>query len=277
MSCSVKTLLAQSARKTVSVNGTVIGHDDISREAQNHPAPTPIAAWTAAARALVVRELLLQEARRRNVEARPASDGEGRRETEEEALVRGLVEESVAIPTPDEATCRRYYESNRGRFKSATICEASHLLIAARRDQPAGYAAARKRAEQLLARIADDPAQFIRLAAAHSDCPSGASGGNLGQLTPGDTTPEFEAALATLQPGEVTGSLVETRYGFHIIRLNRRIEGRELPFEQVKERIAAYLSDRARRTAIAQFLARLAARAEVKGVDLPTPAELRVS
>jgi peptidyl-prolyl cis-trans isomerase C len=261
----------------VSVNGTVIGHDDISREAQNHPAPTPLAAWTGAARALVVRELLLQEARRRNVEARPASDGEGRRETEEEALVRGLVEESVTIPTPDEASCRRFYEHNRGRFKSAEICEAAHLLIAARRDQPAAYAAARKRAEQLLARIADDPGQFVRLAAAHSDCPSGREGGNLGQLTPGSTTPEFEAALGSLQPGEVTGSPVETRYGFHIIRLNRRIEGRELPFEHVKERIAAYLSDCARRTAIAQFLARLAARAEVKGVDLPTPADLRVS
>ncbi len=277
MSCSVKTLLAQSARKMVSVNGTVIGHDDISREAQNHPAPTPIAAWTAAARALVVRELLLQEARRRNLEARPASDGEGRRETEEEALVRGLIEACVTTPAPDEESCRRYYERNRGRFKSGEICEASHLLVAARRDQPAAYAEARKRAEQLLARILGDPSQFAGLAAAYSDCPSGARGGNLGQLVRGATTPEFEAALASLQPGEVGRSLVETRYGFHIIRLNRRIDGCQLPFEAVKERIAAYLTARARRTAIAQFLARLAARAEVKGVDLPTPAELRVS
>ena len=46
------------------VNGVIVRHDNIAREAQNHPAPTPIAAWTAAARALAVRELLLQEARR---------------------------------------------------------------------------------------------------------------------------------------------------------------------------------------------------------------------
>jgi peptidyl-prolyl cis-trans isomerase C len=277
MSCSVRTLLAQSQRKVVTVDGAPIRHDDISREAQNHPAPTPIAAWTAAARALVVRALLLQEARRRNIDARPMTDGEGRRETEEEALIRGLVEAQVATPSPDEASCRRYYEHNLARFRSGEICEASHLLIAARRDQPAAFAAARKRAEELLSRILDDPEQFVGLAAAYSDCPSGPRGGNLGQLTRRTTTPEFEAALSSLKPGETTRSLVETRYGFHIIRLNRRIEGCQLPFEHVRERIAAYLTDRARRTGIAQFVARLAARAEVKGVDLPTPADLRVS
>ena len=59
MSCSIKAQLA-GARTKVSVNGIVIPHDLISREAQNHPAKSPVAAWTEAARALAVRELLLQ-------------------------------------------------------------------------------------------------------------------------------------------------------------------------------------------------------------------------
>ena len=96
----------------MSVNG-VVAHDDISREAQNHPAPKPIAAWTAAARALAVRELLLQEARRIGLDAQPLADGEGRTETDEEALIRALVEREVTTPAPDEAACRRYYEHNR--------------------------------------------------------------------------------------------------------------------------------------------------------------------
>ena len=80
-----------------------------------------------------------------------------------------------------------------------------------------------------------------------------------------------------MAPGEITAEPVATRFGHHVIRLDRRIEGRQLPFELVRERIADYLVDRARHTAIAQFVARLAARAQITGVDLPTTADLRVS
>lgn len=277
MSCSLNTVAAGARRVPVTVNGVVIAHDLISREAQNHPAPAPAAAWAAAARALAVRELLLQEARRLDLRTAPLTDSEGRRETEEEALVRALVEAQVATPTPDESSCRRYYERNRARFRSADIYEASHILIAARHDQPSAFAAARERAGRLLALLLREPEQFIGLAAAHSDCPSGRSGGNLGQLTVGATTPEFEKALLALQPGEMTSALVETRYGLHIIRLDRHVPGSELPFEAVHERIAAYLAERTQRLAIAQYIARLAAGADVSGVDLPTRADLRVN
>jgi peptidyl-prolyl cis-trans isomerase C len=276
MACSVRSAIAGAARVPVTVNGVAIAHDLISREAQNHPAAKPIDAWQAAARALAVRELLLQEARRLGLRPAPIADADGRRETEEEALVRALVESRVATPEPDEASCRRYYEKNAGRFRSPTICEASHILIAARRDQPAAYTAARERALALLARLAEKPELFVELAVAYSDCPSAKSGGSLGQLTPGATTPEFEKAMAALAPGEIGKPPVETRYGFHIIRLNRRIAGAALPFEAVRERIAGYLSERSRRLAIAQYVARLAAGAEIGGIDLPTPESLRV-
>jgi peptidyl-prolyl cis-trans isomerase C len=276
MSCSAKSVLADSPRTPVTVDGVTIPHDAIAREAQNHPARTPLAAWTAAARALVVRELLLQAARRSGLEPQPATDAEGRRETEEEALIRGLVDSQVEVPAPDEDSCRRYYENNRARFRSADIHEASHILLAARRDEPA-FAAARERAVMLLAYLAREPHRFAEIARAHSDCPSAAAGGNLGQLTKGATTPPFEQALAQLEPGEITKQPVETRYGLHIIRLDRRIPGGLLPFEAVRERIAEYLAQRAHRIAVAQFVARLAARAEVTGVDLPTPGDLRVN
>mgnify|MGYP001222997950 CR=1 FL=1 len=277
MSCSAKGLLAQDLRKVVSVNGVVVRHDEISREAQNHPARTPIAAWTAAARALAVRELLLQEARRIAVDTEPLNDGEGRTETAEEASIRALVEREVSTPTPDEAACRRYYQQNLRRFRSADLYEAAHILIAARAGDRAAYAAARTEAEALTAALRDAPERFAEFALAHSACPSKAVGGNLGQLSPGDTAPEFDAALSAMTPGEMTTEPVASRFGHHIIRLDRKIEGCQLPFEQVRDRIADYLVDRARHTAIAQFVARLAARAEIGGVDLPTTADLRVS
>jgi peptidyl-prolyl cis-trans isomerase C len=80
-----------------------------------------------------------------------------------------------------------------------------------------------------------------------------------------------------LNPGEMTTLPVETRYGFHIIRLERKIAGEELPFEIVREKIAGYLGERAHRTAVAQYIARLAARANIEGVALPSPADLRVA
>ncbi|HXF54407.1 MAG TPA: peptidylprolyl isomerase [Hyphomicrobiaceae bacterium] len=275
MSCSARSNLP-GQRKVVSVNGVVIAHDAISRETQNHPAPTPLAAWTAAARALVVRELLLQEAQRLGLVASPSTDGAGRREAREEALVRQLVEREVATPDPDEAACRRYYESNKARFRAPDIYEASHILIGARRDEPDAFASARERAFALLSHLQAEPARFAELARAHSDCPSAASGGNLGQITERTTTPEFEQALLRLQPGEMTRAPVETRYGFHIIRLDRHIPGQALPFEAVRERIAQYLEERSRRLAVAQYIARLASRAQIGGIDLPTPAALRV-
>jgi peptidyl-prolyl cis-trans isomerase C len=128
----------------------------------------------------------------------------------------------------------------------------------------------------LLQVLVHEPHRFAELAAAHSACPSASSGGNLGQLTKGDTTPEFEQTLLNLEPGEMAKAPVETRYGFHIIRLDRRIPGRELPFAPVRERIAHYLAERAHRTALAQFIACLVARAQITGIELPTPTDLRV-
>ena len=119
------------------MNGIAIPHDAISREAQNHPARTPAEAWTAAARALAVRELLLQKARCLGLLPHPVTDADGRHETDEEALIRGLIDAEVTTPESDAASCARYYERNRDRFRSPDIYQASHILIAARRDTAA--------------------------------------------------------------------------------------------------------------------------------------------
>jgi peptidyl-prolyl cis-trans isomerase C len=81
--------------------------------------------------------------------------------------------------------------------------------------------------------------------------------------------------LPRLQIGEISAPL-QTRYGWHVVRLDRHIAGALVPFELVHERIAAYLAERSQRLAIAQYVARLAARAAVTGVELTSPNELRV-
>jgi peptidyl-prolyl cis-trans isomerase C len=255
------------AMPPVSANGVTISRKAIAAEVQNFPARNPAESWTAATRALVIRELLLQEARRLDVPVEQRTDADGRVETAEDALVRALVQCEVSVPQADEETLRRFYHNNRCRFTSPPLWEADHILVAARRDDSEGFAAAREKASVLAAALAKEPNRFAELARAYSGCPSATLGGSLGQIGPGDTTPEFEEALTALAPGEIS-ALVETRYGIHLIRLRRRIEGRQLPFEAVRQRIEAYLHEHVRRQAAAQYIALLIARAEIRGIAL---------
>jgi len=176
-------------------------------------------------------------------------------------LIRELLEQR------DEATLRRFYDNNRRRFVTTPLYEADHILVAGRYDDGVAAAAAREKAARLAALLVEAPERFPDLARAHSDCPSAALGGSLGQIGPGDTTSEFEAALRTLAQGAISPP-VETRYGVHLIRLNRHIEGRQLPFEAVRERIADYLDAHVRRQATAQYIALLIGRAEIRGIAL---------
>lgn len=274
-SCSVSAV-PNGPRTAVKVNGVVISRALISREVQNHPSPTPIAAWKAAALALVVREALAQEAQRLDVQARPIADGAGRRETQDEARMRALVEREVNVPEPTEEECRRYYEGNPARFRSPEICEAAHILFTAPRAEASAYAAARLQARSALGELGARPELFADLARLYSACPSGQIGGSLGQITTGQTTPEFERALAAMRPGEIAPEPVETRYGVHVVRLDRRIGGLVLPFDLVRARIAAYLAEAVRRRAQAQYVARLLASARIEGIEVPTPGELNV-
>ncbi len=115
-------------------------------------------------------------------------------------------------------------------------------------------AAARGSATALLGELRQRPQSFAAAAALHSACPSSQQGGNLGQIGPGQTVAEFEAALRRMVPGLVHEEPVETRYGFHVVRLDRRI--------------AEYLDEAVHRRALQQYVSILAGRAQVTGVDL---------
>lgn len=253
----------------ISVNGVEIAGDAIAREAQNHPSSGGAASFAAAAQALVVRELLLQEARRLDVAAKPRQLAVGLRETAEDALINALIAREVTVPAPDAESCRRYYDANLSRFRTPDLFEASHILLAAAPGDAPPRHAARSRATQLAAMLRDDATQFEALAQLHSACSSAAQGGNLGQIGPGQTVAEFEDALNKLAPGEISAP-VESRFGFHIICLTRRIAGEQLPFAQVHSRIAAYLEQRAEHAALHSYVRWLGLRARIEGIEFET-------
>jgi peptidyl-prolyl cis-trans isomerase C len=260
--------IASPPATAVRVNGQEISSATITREIQNHPADSPRAARESAARALVVRELLLQEARRCGLHGEQQDLGEGQRETREDALVRELLDKVLDLPRPSEDECLRFYKNNLKRFRSPPIWEPAHILVSYRVEDTKAKDDAKRLANQLAAVVCQHPDRFEDFARTHSACPSREQGGNLGQITPGQTTPEFEQALEHMTPGTITEEPVETSYGYHVIRLERRVDEQTLPFESVREKIADYLADSVFRRAVRQYVSLLAGQAKIEGIDI---------
>lgn len=249
----------------VKVNGVEIPEEAIAAEMQYHPATSRDAAYIQAAHALAVRELLLQQASRLGPDRR-VFDAESS-EIADDARIRLLVEQEVITPQADEPACKTYYENNRHKFKTQVLLEASHILLPARPDDVSARREARQQADVILAELERSPDVFEQLARVHSACPSGKEGGSLGQLTSGQTCEEFERQAFCLPQGLCPKPL-ETRYGYHIVRIDRRVEGKSLDYQLVSDKIARYLDERVQRKALSQYIHYLAGEAEIEGIDL---------
>lgn len=253
----------------VVVNGETIPSAAIAAEAQNHTAPRgkPGIAWRKAAQALAIRALLLQEAKRRGLTPDPLELAPGRFETDDEALIRALLDEALVIEPVGEEAVRAEWEKDPARYRSAPLWDVSHILCACDPRDEAERAATEARAVALLARL-DGDAKGFAAAARESDCGSKASGGHLGQLGPGDTVPEFEAAVRTLTEGAVTPAPVLSRHGWHIIRLNATAPGQVLPYDTVRPKIAQAMEKANWARASRDFVESLGQGAQISGASL---------
>jgi peptidyl-prolyl cis-trans isomerase D len=115
---------------------------------------------------------------------------------------------------------KAYYEQNAARFGDPEERRASHILIRADRDASAAdRAAARAKAEQILAQVRQSPSEFARLARELSQDPGSAElGGDLGFFAPGMMVKPFEEAAFALEKGQIS-DVVASDFGFHIIRV----------------------------------------------------------
>ncbi len=250
----------------IRVNGRAISDEEIAREVQYHPAATLEQAKHEAAVALVVRELLLQEAAALGMEPDRAAQPEVE---PEEGLINRLLERELDLPEVDEDACRRFYDGNSDRFRSPDIFEASHILFAAPPDDGEARVAAHAAAEATLAELARDPGAFDPLASERSaDTSTAGQGGRLGQITPGQAPPELEACLYALRPGQICPRPVETRFGSHVVRLDRAERGRVLPYEMAREKVAASLSAQAWSIAVRRYIQTLVGKARIEGISL---------
>ena len=249
----------------ITVNGVAIPHDHVLREMQYHPAESADHAMQQAAQCLVLGELLRQQASRCGLPDISAGSAE--------QVVDVLLNEQVITPKATDPECRLYYQSNPGRFTTSPLVAARHILLAAPPQDPGARDAAQALARQLIVQLLENPEAFSILAAEHSRCESAKVGGDLGQLSRGQTVPEFERHVFGAPVGLVQRP-IETRYGFHVVQIDLSIPGKLLPYELVSERIENYLNEKVRRKAVAQYLQVLVSQADIQGCDFGVSASL---
>ena len=187
-------------------------------------------------------------------------------EDEIAAGIEALLDREVALPSPTEAECRRYYDAHPERFTSGDLVFARHILFQVTPGSRLGPI--REQAESTLAQLVAAPEEFAACALTLSNCPSGRQGGNLGQIGRGDTVPEFEKVLFRLDAVGLLPELVKTRFGFHIVAVDRSIPGDVPPFEAVRERVAEKLRSDVEERALQQYVSILASQAKIVGAHI---------
>jgi peptidyl-prolyl cis-trans isomerase C len=170
----------------------------------------------------------------------------------------------VKAPTMEEM--KAYYDSNPEDFRQPEQIQASHILVQlAQTDTDAQKAEKRARAGKILADLKGG-ADFAQTASQFSDCPSKRDGGNLGYFRRGQMVPAFETAAFALKVGEMSG-VVETNFGYHIIKLTDHKPARDVSFEEAQRDISGYLTDQAKQQAIGSYLQTLRGAAQIEYGD----------
>ncbi|GAN67758.1 peptidylprolyl isomerase [Acetobacter orleanensis] len=248
---------------SIFVNDTEIRDHAVQAEMPFHKAASVQAQWQEAVRALVIKTLLLDEARKtfptENIDF-----------SDEETVIQALLEQAVKVPTPTESELERWYASNHAQSEEPAM-HIRHILIYADKSLPGSLDAAQKRAQEILEYLQGNPQDFEQFAARYSECPSASRGGDLGVVREDDLLIEFRKALKETKDGAFCSELIETRYGVHMVQLLKRFsEERTNPVrqEEEKQKIKTFLEDTSWKQGVQNYIAVLASKARIKGFDL---------
>ena len=233
-----------------------------------HPAGANLDAEALRQRACT--ELLRQEAIKAGLlDSSDAAQTDGSTSEAASCAVEQLLEQQLQVEGPSEEACRRYYDAHPAAFVHGERVRLRHVLFAV--TPGVDVKLLRLRAEALLIelRCADDGGQAFGAAARQwSNCPSGASGGDLGWLTRADCAPEFAREVFGATEIGVLARLVHSRFGLHVVEVVAREAGERPAFEVVRSAAAQSLRQQTWVNALRQYLQVLAGAAHLEGVDM---------
>ena len=170
---------------------------------------------------LIGNKLLLLDAKRNLLEAEPAFK-EQLAKLKDNLLASYAAEKAISAVSVSDKEARDYYEENKDKFNQGETVNASHILVDSE-----------EKALELLAKIKSGEISFEDCAKENSSCPSGGQGGNLGDFTRGQMVPEFDVAVFSMEEGEVTETPVQTQFGYHLIKLNKKNAATIPAFEEI--------------------------------------------
>jgi peptidyl-prolyl cis-trans isomerase C len=166
------------------------------------------------------------------------SEAEVRAQIERGLAIRELINQQITNKiTVSEAQTKAYYDSNPQMFKQPEQVKASHILI---KVDAGAVEAQKKEARQKIENVqqkvknGDD---FAQLAKEYSEGPSKTRGGDLGYFQRGQMVKPFDDAAFSMKKDEVSG-IVETRFGYHIIKVYDKKPAQTLAYADVKERLS---------------------------------------
>ena len=187
-----------------------------------------------------------------------------RKSIEQGRRVDMLVERIAAgAPAPEEAEILAHYEAHRKEYRKADLVQARHILVKPDSKSRQDRQVAMSKIAEIRKRIADG-AEFADQAAAFSDCPSGRkTGGSLGWLSRGMTVPAFDAAVFSMQVGQLS-EVIETPLGLHIIQKTAAEAGGDMRLDEARDKIREFLMHAARGEAISAYVADLKKKAVIE-------------
>ena len=187
-----------------------------------------------------------------------------RQETRTQVLVSKMLQQEVASQVAVKPTeISGFYEKNPDKFQQPEAVRASHVLITVPEGAaPAARAAARTKAGNVL-KQARAGADFAKLAQTYSDDASKGRGGDLGFFPKGQMVPAFEAAAFALAPNQVS-DIVESPFGYHVIKVIEKRPAQSVPFSEAAPRIEQYLRQEQQQAKTKAFVDQLRAKGNVQ-------------
>jgi peptidyl-prolyl cis-trans isomerase C len=239
---------------------------------------------------LIRRELLFQESKKKGIKAdekdvntqlrtlknQYASDAEYQNELKRlglsEEAIKAQVERGLAIQklvdrevvskiSVTDKEVKDYYDTRRQFLKQPEAVRASHILVKVD-PSGSGKAEAKKKIERIRDR-AQKGQDFAALAGEFSECPSNVRGGDLGFITRGQMVKPFEDAAFALKKGQMSG-IVETSFGYHIIKVTDHRAEKNLSFDEVKDQIKGLVQQEKAQKELEKYIQNLRSQARIQ-------------
>jgi len=175
------------------------------------------------------------------------------------AFLDGKIYNNITVTEEEK---RQEYEKNKDKLDVPEQVRASHILINVAPDaSKENKAEAKEKIDGLRKRVRSG-ADFAELAKADSQCPSAAQGGDLGYFKRGDMVKSFEDAAFSLEKGQIS-DVVETQFGYHIIKVVDKQLARTLSYNEIKDNMERFLLNQRKKEALDKFIKGLREKAKI--------------